>query len=223
MKNSHILALIKQKAGILILAGVLVAALSFLLLVITEKNFKVSTDFLVIQNQSGSQDYYSLSKSAEYISKILSGSVYSELFIDEVVNTGKVDKELLPFDKKKKLEEWNKIVKVKRNFQLGIISIEAFGNNQKNTINLSAGIAEVLTTKNSLFRGENQNIGVKVLSGPILEKNPSLNKIISVAVGGFLLGVLISFTWMYYRQAENRSIVQASNGEYKESLEYLDS
>lgn len=223
MKNDQILALIKQKIGILILVGVLVSALSFLFLVVTEKNFKVSTDFLVIQSQSGSQDYYSLSKSAEYISKILSGSVYSELFIDEVVNTGKVDKEFLPFDKKKKLEEWSEIVKVKRNFQLGIVGVEAFGNSQRNTINLSNGIAEVLTTKNSLFVGENKNISVKILSGPIIEKNPSLNKIISVAVGGFLLGVLISFTWMYYRRAENGGAVQSSNGEYKESLKYLDS
>ncbi|GBE16662.1 chain length determinant protein [bacterium BMS3Abin15] len=221
MKNGHILALIKQKVGILILVGVLVAALSFLFLVVTEKNFKVSTDFLVVQDQTESQDFYSLSRSAEYISGILSESVYSELFVDEVVKVGEVNEEFLPFDRKKRLKEWSNIINVTRNAQVGIISIETFSNDPKEALRISESIANVMTTKNYLFRGK-VGLDVRVLSGPIAEKNPDINKIISVAVGGFLLGFLISLAWVYYRQVGNGGTTQVSNKEYKESLEYLD-
>jgi len=238
MENQNIISLIRQKMGIMILWGVLIAVLSFVILINLEKKYKVSTDFLVIQNQTGNQDYYSLSKSAEYISKILSESIHSELFIDEVIKTGKIHEEFLPFDKRKKLESWRNIVNVRRNFQLGIISIEILEDRQKDALNLSRGIADVMSNKNDLFRGENQNISVKTLSGPITERNPDSQKVVAVVTGGFLVGMLFSFLWVYYRDEKERQIfsnynesrsaselkedTQIEPDEYEESLKYMD-
>lgn len=229
---------LKQKKGTIILSGVLVAALSFLFLVVSQKNFKVGTDFLVVQNQSGAQDFYSLSKSAEYIGKILSEAVYSELFIDEMVKTEKVSSEFLPFDKKDRMDEWKKIVKVNNNPQLGILEVETFGNNQKETLAISEAISQVLTTKNNLFRGEGQNIDVRILSGPILEKNPSFSDITLIMIGGFLAGILVSIFWIIYIPKKNTDKFVLYTGkeksvfgsfshipepnEYAESLKYLD-
>lgn len=199
MQGNQFLALVRQKIGLIVLLGILVAALSFLFLVMSQKNFKVSTDFLVVQNQTTGQDYYSLSRSAEYIGSILSESIRSEAFINEVVKTGKVSNEFLPFDKKKKMDEWNKIVQVKRSSQLAILSINVFGNTQKDVMNISDGIAQVLTQENNLFRGQDQNIEVRILSGPIVEKNPSLTNIVAAIAAGFFVGCLLGFIWFYYR------------------------
>ena len=190
-ENREITFLIKKKLGIIILVSFLAASLSFLALVASQKSFKASTDFLIIQNQIESQDFYSLSKSAEYIRDILSESVYSELFIDEAIKTGKVNSEFLPFNKKKRIKEWSRIVKVKSESQPGIISVEVLGNNQKEVFNISEGVIEVMVAKNQLFRGEG-NMEVKVLSGPIIEKNPGLSDVIMVIIGGFALGFLLS-------------------------------
>lgn len=194
----NLLAKMKEKTAFMALSGLLLAALSFLFLVITEKSYKVSTDYLIVQNQSGSQDFYTLSKSAEYIGKVLNEGVYSELFVDEVVKTGKVNKEFLPFDKKEKLKQWSKIVKVNRNAELGILSIEVFDNDKRQAANISDAIADVLTNKNNLFRGEGQNINVKVLSGQVIEKNPSITNIAAAMIGGFILGFLLSAMKVYY-------------------------
>ncbi len=193
------MAKMKEKTAFMALSGLLLAALSFLFLVITEKNYKVSTDYLIVQNQSGSQDFYTLSKSAEYIGKVLNEGVYSELFIDEVVKTGKVNAEFLQLDKKDKLKQWSKIVKVNRNAELGILSIEVFDNDKRQAANISDAIADVLTNKNNLFRGEGQNINVKVLSGPVTEKNPSITNIVAAMIGGFVLGFLLSAMSVYYK------------------------
>ncbi|MCX6765953.1 MAG: hypothetical protein NT136_03270, partial [Candidatus Moranbacteria bacterium] len=198
MNATQFIALIKQKAGVIILAGIFVAALSFLGAVVTQKNFKVSTDFLVVQNQNGPQDYYSLSKSAEYLGNVLSESIYSELFIDEVVKTQKVNQEFLPFDKKDRLKTWSRMINVKRNSQLGILSVEVLGNDQRETLAVAEGISEVLAKKSYLFRGSGQNIDVRVLSGPIAEKNPSFSIIILVILAGFIIGILVAFVWTYY-------------------------
>lgn len=218
--------------------GVLVAALSFLFLVVSQKNFKVGTEFLIVQNQSGAQDFYSLSKSAEYIGKILNEAVYSELFIDEVVKTEKVNSEFLPFNKKDRMDDWKKIVKVNNNPQLGILEVDTFGNDQKETLAISEAISQVLTTKNNLFRGEGQNIDVRILSGPILENNPSFSDITLVMIAGFLAGVVMSIFWIIYVPKKNTDKFVLYTGkeenisgrfnhipepnEYEESLKYLD-
>ncbi len=238
MESNQIMPFLKQKRGVIILSGILVAALSFLFLVVSQKNFKVGTDLLVVQNQSGAQDFYSLSKSAEYIGKILSEAVYSELFIDEVVKTEKVNSEFLPFNKKDRIDEWKKIVKVSNNPQLGILEIVTFGNEQKETLAISEAISQVLTTKNNLFRGEGQNIDVRVLSGPILEKNPSFSDITLIMIGGFLVGILVGIFWIIYgpKKSTDKFILYTGKGEgisgkfdhlpepneYEESLKYLD-
>lgn len=235
MNEGQLFPLFKRKFGVLVMTGVLIAALSFLFLVISQKNFKVTTDFLVVQNHSGSQDFYSLSKSAEYIGKVLSEGVYSELFINEVVNTGKINNEFLPFDKKERLKEWSKTVRVKRSADLGIVSVEVLGNNQGETFSLAEGISQVLTTKNDLFMGEGQNISVRVLSGSIMEKNPSLSNLTFGIAGGFVVGILISLAWVYYASLKRTSYREESEdmasepyvfpeptkNEYEDSLEYL--
>mgnify|MGYP000999231772 CR=1 FL=1 len=198
-QNNQFLSVIKQNIGIITLAGILVGSLSFFFLVLNEKGFKVQNDFLIVQNQNEGQDYYTLSKSAEYLGNVLGESVYSELFIDEVVNTGKVSNSFLSLNKKERMKEWSKMVKVTRNPQLGMIGIAVLNDNQKTASNVSDGIGEVLTKKNYLFRGNGQDIEVRILTGPIVEKNPSFTNLFLVIVGGFLMGAILSIFWLYYR------------------------
>lgn len=207
MQNNQIMALIKKKSTNILLFGFFVAALSFLVLVLKEKNFKVGTDYLVVQNQTTAQDFYTLSKSAQYIGKILNEGVYSEIFIGEIVKTGKVSPEFLPFNKKDRINDWSKMVQVGLNPDLGIVSVQVFHNDQKQALAISEAISEVLTTKSSLFYGEGQNIDVKILSGPVWEKNPSLGNIAAVSIGGFVLGTLLSALWIISREDRRKKAI----------------
>lgn len=198
IKQDYILALLKEKRSVIVTAGLLLAALSFLFLIVSEEKYKVNSDFLVVQNAAGSQDIYTLAKSAEYMGKVLNEAVYSELFIDAVAKTGKVSPEFLPVEKKDRLKEWGKIVKVSRNGDLGIISVQTFHDDSKKAMAISSAVSEVLTTKNNLFRGEGQNIEVRVLSGPVIERNPSQVDIAIAMIGGFFFGMLLMAIRVYY-------------------------
>jgi capsular polysaccharide biosynthesis protein len=209
MNNGGILPLIRGKITGIIIFGFFVAALSFLALVAKEKNFKVTTDFLIVQNQTQNEDFYTLSKSAEYTGRILNEGIYSELFIDEVIKSGKVNAEFLPFDKKEKMKQWSKNVQVNRNPDLGILSVEVFDNNQKQSLAISDAIGDVLMNKNNLFLGEGQNIGVKVLSGPIAEKNPTFTNILATMAGGFVLGIMLGILYVVYNEDKRRKNIFA--------------
>ena len=216
----------KNRAKSIVLIGMLVGALSFLFLVTTQANFKSSSDLLVVQNQNGFSDYYALSKSADYLSSILVESIYSEKFLDEVQNINPAVTGILPTDQKDRLEKWSKIVKVGKTSNLGLLHIEVFGDTQKQVSDTSEAILTVLTTKNFSFLGRGQDLDIRVMSGPIAEKNPTLGEIALSIVGGIIIGMLISFMWNYYSEElkSRKYLAQIQKNEtqdYLESLNYL--
>jgi capsular polysaccharide biosynthesis protein len=222
MTVEKVLFIAKNRIISIILSGLLLAALSFLFLVTTQKSFKAHTDVLVVQNQQGFSDYYALSKSADYLASLLAESIYSDKFIDELNNTGLVNSQFLKMDKVQRLKEWYKITKVNKNSSLGIVNIEVFANDQKEVLDIANAIVSVLTTKNDLFLGRGQDIEVRILTGPLWEKNPSTSQIALAIAGGFIVGMLLSFMWAYYREERLAKLVFASEmNDYQDSLEQM--
>ncbi len=218
------MAIIKRKIGVLILSGIFLASISFLFLVVTQKNFRVQADYLVVQDKDGDQDYYSISKSVEYMSKIFSQAIYSDLFIEEAVKTGKMSAEFLPFDKKRRLKEWSKIVKTDRNPEVGIISVTVYGDNKNDALRISEAIAEVFATKSYLFRGSGINMDVRKLSGPITDNNPTPEEILLVIVGGFIVGFMACLLWLlYFSNSFGLPKTKKINEDNEEIKEYLES
>ncbi|MCI0559713.1 MAG: hypothetical protein MN733_14585 [Nitrososphaera sp.] len=199
MPMQAIFSVIKRNGISILLAGLLVSALSFAALVFTSKNFKVSLDFLVVQTLA-SQDFYAQFKSAEYIGKVLSESVYSERFVDALIATGKVDVNSLPSDKKERLKQWSETVKVQRNLDVGMLGVTVLANDQKQGLRIAEALTQVLTEQNGLFRGgDEKSVEVRVLSGPILERNPSVKELILATMGGLVLGIVLMLLWVVLR------------------------
>ncbi|MFA4817305.1 MAG: hypothetical protein WC608_01110 [Parcubacteria group bacterium] len=229
MNSQNFLKLAKTRVKSMILSGLLVAALSFLFLVTTQYNFRASSDVLVVQNQNGFTDYYALSKSADFLTSVLVESAYSEKFISEVKNTNLVSAAFLPANKLDALKKWESMVKISRNPSLGIVHVEVFGADQKQVTDISNAIIQVMTTKNFLFLGSGQNLDVRVLSGPIWEKNPTVANIAVTMISGFLVGIVLSLVWIYFnaeisseKTLKKYRTLEGAIDEYEESLKYLE-
>jgi capsular polysaccharide biosynthesis protein len=204
MSSKNMLRLVNSHLKSAILAGMFLGAVSFLTLVATQKSFKSSLDLLVVQNQTGSADYYTMSRSADYLTNIITESVYSEKFLSEAFATGKISSSLLPRDNAERLKEWQKIVSVKKNSNVGILNVNIFADTQNQAAEISAAVADVLQNKNSLFLGQGQNLEIRILSGPIIEKNPSVSQIALASVGGMVTGTLLFLLFVIYREEFNQ-------------------
>lgn len=191
--NIPILSVLKSKLGIMLLFGVLFAILGFSGLMLVSKPVSVSMDFLVVQTGPQAQDFYSQFKSSEYLGKVLSEAVYSERFITAVVETGNVTNQFLPIDKRDRLKEWQKMISVHNNLELGIIGVTVSGSNERTLTNITRAVSGVLTERNILFRGgDEKSVEVRVLSGPIVEHNPTVARIVGVVGCGFITGFLLT-------------------------------
>src|SRR3989338_6318705 len=117
-----------------------------------------------------------------------------------VVETGKVNTEFLPFDKKDRLKTWSQTVFVKNNLELGIISVTVKSDRERDAARIMDGITLVLTQQNSLFRGgDEKSVDISILSGPILERNPTTSEIFKVVLGGFFAGLFLTGVWLIVR------------------------
>jgi len=191
------LNLIKKKILIASLIGVLFAAMSFLGLMLTNYQFKATAKVLIVQDQLGTQDYYSLTKSAEYLGNILEEAVYSTVFIDTLKKEQGFDKNFFPTNQKEQLKKWKKMVEIDRSAGLGILKIVVVSDNKKEAYNLANSISNVLINKNYLFRGKT-NVDVRKLSDVLVESNPNFKIIIQTIVGSFLLGFILTIIFYYY-------------------------
>lgn len=190
MQSIQYLRLVSEKKGSLILAGIFVAALSFFAVTLVAPRFKVTTDFMVAQVNTTSQDFYTLFKSSEYLGKILAESMQSERFINAVIESGKVSKEFLPTDKRERLEAWREMVTVRSMADLGMLSVVVKADTDREASKVMQGITEVLMIRNAEFRGGDEKaIEMRILSGPITERNPNPKELVLIVVTGFLAGV----------------------------------
>jgi capsular polysaccharide biosynthesis protein len=206
MNNQQFFALLRAKFWTMAMFGLLFSAASFLGLMVFVKPFQSATDFLVVQAGGQNQDYYAQFKSSEYLSKILSKAVYSERFIDAVIETGKVNREFLPLDKKERLKAWSKMVDVKKNLELGIITVSVKSHRERDTARVLSGITDVMIEKNSYFRGgDEKSVEVRVISGPINERRPTGVEILFAVLSGFAAGFLLTGFWFAMR-AKNREV-----------------
>lgn len=178
--------------------GIIGAAVSFFVLLAVAPRFQVSSDFLIVQNQSAGQDAYSAFKSLDYLGKVLNESAYSERFITAVVETGKVDTNFLPSNTFDRLKQWKKMVTVTRNADAGILHIEVRADDQKQALRISQAVSDVLVQKNALFRsGDENSVEVRILSGPVLESKPTMTEMTLAVAGGFLLAVFVTVLWIF--------------------------
>jgi capsular polysaccharide biosynthesis protein len=198
MNYFDIKRLLKSKFWTMFLFGLLIATIAFFVTILTLPYYKSSSDFLVVQTSQNNQDFYTQFKSSEYLGKVLGEAVYSESFINAVIGTGKVSGESLPFDKKTRLDQWKKMVIVKKNLELGVIQISVAGDDPKEVNKIMEGISDVLINQNTLFRGGNpDSVQIRILSGPILEKTPTMLTLIKILGTSFVVGFLFSLLYFF--------------------------
>lgn len=215
MPLHKILTILRNSIISLVLGGLFFGAFSFFLLVMTQEKSRATTDILIVQNKEGFSDYFALSKSVDYLSGILIESVYSERFLSEMKNVNAASLAFLPTDKLDRLKDWQKKVSIQKNANAGIISIEVYGDSQQQVLDTSNTLVEVLTKQYAQFIGQGQNIEIKVLSGPLSERNPTVLQLALVSLGGFLLGSVLIFLWLVYREEK-----KAQKSELSDSFSY---
>ena len=201
MSHFWLIEVLRYRKLFLLGSGLVVAIFVVFLLFFLNPKFQVQTDFLVSQEDTSSKDYYTLARSSEYIGKILSEVSRSERFIDALIETGKVNSEFLPFDKKQRINTWQNMTKMTAQSDLGILHVTVESDDQRMAQRVAQAVSQVMIEKNGVLLGAgDKNIPISILSGPTIENNPSTKEIILAALAGFVFGVTLAVFHIFFKQ-----------------------
>lgn len=194
-----------KKAGKIVLgkkwlvfwATVLGAVLIFDLMVIQAPDYKANSKILVVQKQVAGQDIYTVSKSAQYLVRILKEGIYSDSFFEKVIQLPYgVDEADFPSKPKERRKEWEKTVQAIIVRDLGVMEINVFYPEKEKAEQISRAITDVLLTEHNFYHGGGDNVALKVLDEPLASERPMTLGLLFGSVLGALIGFLIGVGWV---------------------------
>lgn len=187
---------LKKHWWLVLLLVVLIAGLTFTLSIIQTLKYRSTVQLLVGQKYQPGIDTYTATKSAEYLSNLLSEVVYSSSFMKETLNNPRItdDYDQSPLKRKK---EWLKTVKTKVISDTGIIVIDAYHKNKNQAAQLAQAVADVLITKSNLYHGQGDQVFIRLIDYPITTDYPVKPNVILNTVFGLILGLLIGLLIVY--------------------------
>jgi capsular polysaccharide biosynthesis protein len=199
MNYSQILAIIKQKKGLIIISGLLLAAVSFWGVMLFSPRYQSNFDVLIVQNQQEFVDSYTLAKSTEHFSKLLSEGIYTETFLGKVIENYPALGKTLPIDREDRMEKWGKMVRTSLNVELGIIHIKVLAGSRADAEAVSKTVAGVLASNSNLFISENQKIEARMINAPIVKMNPGAGVLAAITAVSFFIGALLAYAASFYK------------------------
>jgi len=201
MTFKEIITIILKKKWFVFWLTIFGAALFFDLTIIQAPQYRSDSKVLIIQNQIAGQDIYSISKSAQYISKILKESIYSDDFFEKILfSSDQIDQSIFNDNLKKRRKEWSKNVKIFIDRDLGMLKISVFNKDKNRAEEINQALTKTLVENHKAYHGIGDNIRLNVLDKTLTEKQPSLISLWSKTILGAFIGFISSLAFILYKK-----------------------
>jgi capsular polysaccharide biosynthesis protein len=178
---------------------------------------------LVMQN-AGDADAYTLSKSNEYLGNLFAQMVYSGSFYDSVLSSQyNVDKNYFSGSYSDQSRNWKKMVETKTLSDTGIIEVNVYHPNPYQAQQISLAINDIMINKNNEYQGSGQLVKVRVIDQTLVSSypvKPNLPQNIALALAG---GLLFSLIYIYLCPEEKHDIKLWSGRKNKKNKNFTHS
>lgn len=168
--------------------------------------YQATSRLLIIQDGAAS-DPYTISKSNQYLSSLLSEAVYSSSFFDLLVNSEtNIDWGYFNGDYKQQIKKWKKTVLAKNINDTGVLEVQVYHPDQEQAKKIAEAINNLLITQNNLYQGSNSNLKLKIIDQPLVSSWPVKPNLILNFGGALVFGLLFSFIYIYYFPVSQKSL-----------------
>lgn len=197
MELNEFKQLIKRKKATIFSLTFLLVILVVIISLVGGLKYSAKAKVLVIQDV-GKTDAFTVSRSNEYLGNLLSQIVYSGSFFNLVLNNNqyKIDQNYFNIAYNERLKLWQKTVSTRTISDTGIIEINVFHSNPDQARLIALAINDVLMTKNSNYHGS-ADVKVSILDQPLVSNYPDKPNLIFNSLFALLIGLLLSLIFIY--------------------------
>lgn len=186
----------RRWAVLLIIAIFLVMAVVAIL--IQPLKYEASSRLLIIQ-ENPSTDFYTMTKSNQYLGSLLTETVASGSFYDLVsaanpsINWGYFGQTY-----KQQVMKWEQTVEASSASDAAIIQINVYHPDPEQARQIALAVDNLLVSPNGLFQNSANNIKLKIIDQPIVSTYPVKPNITADLIGALALGLLFGLIYVYY-------------------------
>ena len=189
---------LKRKWQTVVLFMLVFATLAFVFSVVQPQKYRSEQRFLVVSAYAEDVDPYAATRSTEYLTNLLSEIMYSQNFLNEVMNSGyALDESIFPEDARKKKKAWAKSLRTRVLGDTGILDITIYHKDRFVTEQLALAVGAVLRTEHAQYHSRAGAVTIQTIDQPITSLRPVQPNILLNTVAGLALGILAGLAFIY--------------------------
>ena len=194
MDLKEIFNIIKEKKWLVFWMSILGAVIIFDLLILLPPKYQSNSKILVVQKQVEGQDIYSVSKSAQYLTRMLKEAIYSDSFFEKTIKDSSLVDDFFSENKKERRKNWQKSVSINIVRDLGAMEIDVERKTREEAQIINEAIVKTLKENHQIYHGGSQ-IRLEVLDYPFADKDPESFHLWLGVIFGALAGFAFGANW----------------------------
>jgi len=198
MELHQFIKLIGKRIQTVITVVILFLVIAVIFTFVQPFKYASETKILVIQNFPKGSDPYAISRSNQYLSSILARIVNTNLFYNEVMNSGfNIKKNYFPENVEKQIRLWDKTVSARTMGDSGLISIKVVHPDKYQSDQILRGVNHTLKNNHSYYHGLGDQVSIKTVDQPYTSDWPAEPNIVLNLMLALAFGVVFSFSLIY--------------------------
>lgn len=190
--------IIRQKRQTLISIFLIFMVIGLVLFLSQDFKYGAKSKILIIQEGAEKVDPFSVSRSVEYLSDLLSKVVYSYSFYESVMNSDfNIDEQYFGETSNKKMKVWKETVSAKSLDDSGIISINVYHKDPYQAKQIALAINHVLINSHQNYHGLGSSVKINVIDQPVSSSYPIKPNLLYTLVIIIAVSLFFGLTYIY--------------------------
>lgn len=213
MEITNFFKLIKKRQGVIIASVLIFLGLAMIVSFSQPLKYRITSRILIMSDGSIS-DPYTIAKSNQYLSSLLSEAAYSGSFFQLLTASNyDIDWNYFSGDYKEQVKKWKKSISARNVNDTGVMEIEIYHPDPYQGKQIAYAVNNAMSTQNNVYQGSTNGLTVKVIDEPTVSTfpvKPNLPLNVGAAlIFGFAFGLAYIYCFPVSRK-ERRQTVLAS-------------
>lgn len=197
MEITNFIKIIKKRQVTIITSVVVFLAIAMALTFSQPLKYQVNSRLLIMSDGSIS-DPYTIAKSNQYLSSLLSEAVYSGSFFQLLTSSNyDIDWTYFSGDYKEQTKKWKKSILARNVNDTGVLEVEIYHPNPYQAKQIAYAVNNALITQNSAYQGSANGLRIKVIDEPTVSSYPTKPNLPLNAGAAIIFGLGFGLAYVY--------------------------
>jgi capsular polysaccharide biosynthesis protein len=189
---------IKNRHWVLVASIGIFLLLALIITLIQPLKYQASSRLLIVQDNT-SADFYTITKSNQYLGSLLAETVPSGSFYDLVsaanpnINWG-----YFGGNYKDQIKKWKETITASNSSDTGVVEVDTYHPDAEQARQISIAVDNMLVSQNGLYQNGTNNVKMKIIDQPTVSTYPVKPNILVNLLGALFFGLIFGLVYIYY-------------------------